>query len=360
MKFTNIKIQNMQSLSKYRKYLQQNPRLVYLFMELTNQCNLSCIHCGSNCQSANHTQLNFEWAKKALDSVAQKMTPQEIMVCFTGGEPMMYKHFYEIAAYVRDLGFSWGMTSNGTLINEAAVGRLAGCGMGTITISLDGLEKSHDWFRRSQGSFESTLRGIRALQNCQVKKIPLQITTVVHKQNIQELDMIYKLLTELGIEHWRPINIEPIGRANEHSDLLLEAEDYKYLLSYIRDKRSLSGNHMDITYGCSHYLTTEYEREVRDYYFICGAGIYVASIMCNGDIAACLDIERRPELVQGNVERDDFVDVWYNRFEIYRTDRTQQCAMCSTCSDKEFCHADSMHTWNFDEHSPNLCVKQFI
>lgn len=192
------------------------------------------------------------------------------------------------------------------------------------------------------------------------KTIPLQITTVVHKKNIQELDKIYKLLTELGIGHWRPINIEPIGRAKEHSDLLLEAEDYKYLLDYIRDKRSSPENYMDITYGCSHYLTTEYEREVRDYYFICGAGIYVASIMCNGDIAACLDIERRPELVQGNIGSDDFAEVWNNRYKIFRTERTEQCDMCSTCRDKEFCHADSMHTWNFEEKRPNLCIKQLL
>lgn len=164
---SNIKIQNMQSLSKYHRYLQQNPKLIYLFLELTNQCNLSCIHCGSDCTSSNHTQLNLKWAKRALDSVAAKMNPQEIMICFTGGEPLMYRNFFEIAAYVRDLGFSWGMTSNGTMITEDVAGRLLECGMRTITISLDGLAKNHDWFRRTSGSFDAAIRGIHALQNCQ-------------------------------------------------------------------------------------------------------------------------------------------------------------------------------------------------
>ena len=132
------------------------------------------------------------------------------------------------------------------------------------------------------------------------------------------------------------------------------------MFEFIRNKRYDCYVSMDVTYGCSHYLTVEWEREVRDYYFLCGSGIYVAGILCNGDIYSCLDIERRPELVQGNIKTDDFVDVWENRFLPFRKDRTQTCRVCRECEDREFCAADSMHTWNFDEMEPGLCMKHIL
>lgn len=358
MDSTDIKIQNMASLSEYRGYLQKNPRLAYLFLELTDQCNLSCLHCGSSCSGLNHAQLDFDLAEKALDSVARRMDPEKIMVCFTGGEPLMYRNFFELAEYTAALGFPWGMTSNATLITPETAARLAECGMGSISVSLDGMEQNNDWFRNRKGAFRDAVEGIRALRDRCEDNFLLQVTTVAHKRNMDELENVYGLLAELNIRHWRIINIDPIGRAKEHPELLPDADDFKRLFDYIRGKRRSNDVGMNVTYGCSHFLTTEYEREVRDYYFICGAGIYVASILCNGDIASCLDIERRPELVQGNIRTDDLVDVWNSRFEIFRTDRTGQCRMCAECGDRLFCNADSTHTWNFDEKRPNLCLRQ--
>ena len=56
--------------------------------------------------------------------------------------------------------------------------------------------------------------------------------------------------------------------------------------------------------------------------------------MANGDIGACLDIERRPETIQGNILRDDFTDVWYNKFDIFRkplSDKNEKCKNCKSC-----------------------------
>lgn len=136
--------------------------------------------------------------------------------------------------------------------------------------------------------------------------------------------------------------------------------EYRKLFTFIKDKRYAYHVSMDVTYGCSHYLTFEWEREVRDYYFICGSGIYVAAILCNGDIYSCLDIERRAELVQGNIEIDDFIDVWENRFQSFREERTGRCEVCRECEDREICGADSMHTWNFDQQKPGLCMKHML
>ena len=163
----------------------------------------------------------------------------------------------------------------------------------------------------------------------------------------------------MGITSWRPINIEPIGRACESSDLLLKPDQFAQLISFIRDKRFDRNCKMEVTFGCSHYLGIQYERMVRDHYFLCGAGILTASIRSNGDICACLDVVNKPELVQGNIRSDDFMDVWLHRFEAFRRDRTADCSQCIECPDRNLCGGDSTHTWNYDQKKPLLCYQDF-
>ena len=105
---------------------------------------------------------------------------------------------------------------------------------------------------------------------------------------------------------------------------------------------------MNVEYGCSHYLDIPMEKEIRDTYFFCITGLYVASILSNGDIFVCPNVERRKEFVQGNIKTDSFVDVWENRFELFRSDDRLKCDKCSKCSKWKYCLGDSFHTFNFD------------
>ena len=78
--------------------------------------------------------------------------------------------------------------------------------------------------------------------------------------------------------------------------------------------------------------------------------------MVDGNIGACLDIERRQDLVQGNIYKDDFIDVWENRFQGFRTNRALLSEKCSICEFKSICQGDSAHTWDYDANEPMFCV----
>lgn len=355
-----IKKENMERLAEHRDNLRKKPKLTYLFFELTDACNLSCLHCGSNACPQNRAYLSTKDIERVLRSVAARYNPSEIMVCLTGGEPLLHPDFFSISQYAKELGFSCGMTTNGTLISPEVAERLIPDGICSVTVSIDGMATTHDWFRNTNGSFDRALLGVRNLMNETRGRISTQITTVVHKKNLHELDQIYELVVSLNVDSWRVINLEPIGRALEHNDLLLSPSELQYLLNYIRKKRFDPEIKIDVTYGCSHYLTLEHERTVRDTYFLCGSGILVGSVLCNGDIYSCLDIERRPELIQGNVRKDDFVDIWENGFQEFRKDRTLQSEKCRYCDDRYICSGDSAHTWNYGNQEPMLCIKDLL
>lgn len=351
------KRKNMRSLAEYQRKLWKNPQLAYLFLEVTDCCNLKCRHCGSGCLSTNRNYLPFETAQKVLDEVAKEYDASQIFICITGGEPILNKDLFKIIAYSKHLNFSCGITTNGTLLSETVGEQFKKAGLDTISISLDGLEETHNNFRCSPNAFQQALTGIR---NAKKAGLYPEVVTVVHKNNLKELDILYEFLCDEKIESWKIANIEPIGRAKDNSSMFLNAHEYKMLLDFVKRTRFHPDNKMEINLGCSHYLGMQYEYMVRDFYFQCGAGTKIASVMANGDIGACLDIERNELTIQGNIYKDSFVDVWKNRFDIFRQDKAELNPQCKQCSDREFCMGDSTHTWNFQNNEPNYCVFKML
>lgn len=347
-----FKRKQMEHLAQHRDELRKEPKLCWLFFELTTRCNLHCRHCGSNCSNTGEA-LSKQDVLKTLSDIRNKKP----MICLTGGEPLMHPNFFDIANAVKNENLLWGMTTNATLIGKSEAHRLKEAGLSTVSVSLDGLPEEHDAFRQVKGAWKKAVEGIKHLQD--VGYLP-QVTTVFHSGNIDKLDEIYNMLCKLNITSWRPINVEPIGRACESKNMLLDPEAFQRLITFIHAKRFDPECRMTITYGCSHYLGLETERMVRNHYFLCGAGITGASIRSNGDICACLDIENRPELVQGNIHRDHFLDVWNTHFEAFRCDRTADSPVCSSCSERYICGGDSTHTWDFDHRRPLLCGRDYM
>lgn len=350
----NITEKNLLKLAAYRRELYTHQRLKFLFFELTDKCNLNCLHCGSNCDPSKCNNLDLDIIKQTLDEVAKKYDSKNIMICLTGGEPMLYDGIYDVISYSKKLGFAVGITSNATCIDEKATKCLAKAGLDTISISIDGLKDTHDSFRRSVGSFDKAINGIKSLQNIDIEP---QVTTVVNKTNIKELDDMFKLMQELDICSWRITNIDPIGRAKVNKELLLDKNELLKVFNFIKEKRFDNTNEMEVTYGCAHFVSYDFENFIRDFYFQCGAGTMVASVAANGDILACLDIERRLDLVQGNIYKDNFIDVWENKYKIFRQDWSNKSKSCKDCAYKNVCMGDSAHTWDYDKNEPTYCMK---
>ena len=344
---------------KTKQLLAEKPKLYNLFWETTLRCNAKCKHCGSKAGENIELQeeLTTEEIKNTLQSIANKYNANEILLNITGGEPLVRQDLFEVMEFAKNLGYHWGMTTNGILIDDNIIGKMKQNGMSTIAISLDGLEKSHDEFRGIKGSYLKIIENVKKLKQANFLNY-LQITTVVNKLNIKELEELYKVMQELDIDSWRVVNMDPIGRAEDNKDLALDKEDYKYLMNFIKEKRKESK--FDVTYGCSHFLGLDFEKETRKNMFFCVAGYTTASILYNGDIYVCPDVERKKELVQGNVRVDDFVEVWENKFKWFRDLDKLKCEECQNCKDWKYCRGDSLHTWDFNNNRPKLCINKML
>lgn len=339
-----------------KQLLFQIHPLKYLFFELTLHCNLRCAHCGSRCpEYKGGIELSSADYRHVVDRVAQSFPTNQLMFCITGGEPLLNKDWYEICSYIAQRDFSWGMTSNGTLIDEACVQRLAQAGMKTIAISLDGLKESHERLRGVPGCYEKAVNAVRLLKESALFRA-VQVVTVVSKLNIEQLPMLYDLVSGLNVDSWKLTPVEPMGSAKLKQDLFLDEKDHYRLLVFIREKRHTAP--FEVTYGCSHLLPEAYDTSVRKQPFLCGAGTMIASIASNGDILPCLDIDCRELVKQGNILQDDFIDVWESRFEIFRRNKANTSPMCKDCGLKSICQGDSWHSWDFEENKPRVCFQK--
>ena len=321
-----------------RKNLQQLHPLQQLFWESTLRCNVHCLHCGSDCSSSEVTpDMPAEDFLRVIDqSVTPHVDPHKVLIIISGGEPLMRADLAQVGKALKQRGYPWGMVTNGLAMTEKRFKELMASGLRSMAISFDGMKDNHNWMRQHPLAFDGATRAIKLA--AATPSLTWDVVTCVNQRTINQLDEMREYLWSIGVRNWRLITIDPMGRAAENPELLLSPEQHRYLLDYIRDRRK-EGLH--ISYSCEGFMP-DYEGEIRDYLFHCMAGISVASILIDGSISACTSI--RGKYYQGNIYKDDFWDVWENRFESYRNrEWMRKQEPCNNCKLFRYCEGGGMH-----------------
>ena len=166
------------------------PSLRYLLVEITDRCNLSCVHCYLGETSG--IDLPLEITEPLLEEF-ESMGGLRLVV--TGGEPMLHPDFDRINSLAAGRAFRSILVTNATLLNEKTVPTL---GFHEVQVSLDGMEEGHD-FIRGEGSFSRALKGIDSLRSAGKD---ISIATMIHRRNLEELDSLESLVKSLGAVSW--------------------------------------------------------------------------------------------------------------------------------------------------------------
>jgi radical SAM enzyme (rSAM/lipoprotein system) len=337
---TKIPFRKRLALNLFRKYRKNETlihKLNYIFWECTLRCNLNCLHCGSECKKdVGVKDMPATDFLRALDEVREIVEPNRTMIVLTGGEVLLRKDLEQVGLSLYERGFPWGIVTNGMLLDKPKLDGLLNVGLRAVTVSLDGLKESHNWLRQSEKSFDNALNAIKLLPKA--SNLVYDVVTCANERNFGELEQIKELLIDAGVKEWRIFTIIPIGRAKEHSELQLSPANFRALFEFMKETRK--ENRIKLNYGCEGFLG-KYERDVRDYFFFCRAGINVASVLADGGIAACPDL--RENFIQGNIYNDNFRDVWENRYQVFRDKSWTKTGICADCEFYKHCEGNSMH-----------------
>ena len=308
-----------------------------LFWECTLRCNLSCRHCGSDCHVQSAVKdMPVEDFCMALDSVAREYDPHKVMVNITGGEPLVRTDLEACGRVIYERGFPWGMVTNGLTLTPERYASLLASGLRSMTISLDGLGEVHDWMRGRPGTFKKASEAIKMVIDS--GEIEFDVVTCVNKRSLPQLPALKEYLISLGLKAWRLFTIFPVGRAAGDPELLLDGAELRQLMDFIKATRK--EGRIKASFACEGFLGN-YEGDVRDQFYMCEAGVTVGSVLADGSISACPSI--RADYVQGNIYKDDFLDVWKNKYQPYRDRSWMKKDECADCRYWKYCRGNGMH-----------------
>ena len=264
-----------------------------------------------------------------------------MLLIFSGGEVLVRPDLEVAGAEVTRRGYPWGMVTNGMALDDARLRSLMDAGLRSVSVSFDGFEQEHNYIRRNPRSFDRALEAIRRI--VRQPGLAYDVITCVTGQMVPRLEEFKELLIAEGVGWWRLFTIFPVGRARNDESLRLTDGQFREVLEFIR--RTRREGRIDVSYACEGFLG-RYEGEVRDDFYQCAAGVSVASIRVDGAISGCTSI--RSNFHQGNIYRDDFWEVWQNRFQPFRDRSWARTGACATCDMFRYCQGGGMHLHDDD------------
>lgn len=166
-------------------------------LELTDRCNLACVHCYINRSAGDITaqadELTTAQVLSILDTIADAGC---LFLLLTGGEVLLRPDFPEIYQHARQRGMLVNIFTNGTMLTPAIADLLAESRPYSIEITLYGATaETHEAVTGVPGSFERSRRGVDLLLE---RGLPLALKAVLLTINRHELGAMQALAEQLG------------------------------------------------------------------------------------------------------------------------------------------------------------------
>lgn len=315
--------------------------------EITLRCNMRCLHCGSSAGKARPHELSVEECLQVADDLAQLGCRQ---ATFIGGEVFLYRGWERVAARLTAAGVTVNIITNAYLVGDAQVEQIRQAGLVNVGVSIDGLEASHDRTRNLKGSFR---RVVAALDRLRSEGIPTAAVTSLLEYNFPDLEPLYDLLVEHGVNVWQLQIATAMGNLAEQEGLLLDPAKVPQVTAFIRRKRE--EQRMRIYAGDDIGYFDENEMYLRNRpgtictWGGCQAGLSVVGIDSVGNVKGCESLYSA-RFIEGNVREERLAEIWhkegafaYNR----QFDESQLTGRCAGCDKGSRCRGGCRGTCYF-------------
>ncbi|MBU0594026.1 MAG: heme d1 biosynthesis radical SAM protein NirJ [Gammaproteobacteria bacterium] len=191
--------------------LKRNPPGPVVIWNLIRRCNLTCKHCYSISADKDFPgELSTQEVFGVMDDLKRFRVPVLIL---SGGEPLLRPDIFDISRRAKEKGFYVGLSSNGTLINESNIEEIASIGYDYVGVSLDGIQATHDKFRRMAGAFDKSMHGIRL---CKQRGIKVGIRFTLTQDNAHDLPALLQLMEDEGLDKFYLSHLNYAGRGNKN------------------------------------------------------------------------------------------------------------------------------------------------
>jgi len=199
--------------------------LDFMWLNLTSRCNLTCLHCY---QESSPSVLEDTLALRDWESVIEQGFAVGCRrLQFIGGEPLIFKEIFDLAAYAGDMGYELiEIFTNGTLVNPERIETIKRLGINVAISLYSDIPEIHDSVTTKPGSFYQTLNAMKLLKEAGV---PTRVGVVVMRQNQNTVDSTIRLVQEFGFGGGDSVDlIRTIGRGKNPANF----PDNEYVEKY--------------------------------------------------------------------------------------------------------------------------------
>lgn len=316
---------------------------------ITDVCDQRCKHCyifseGHPCLVTTPLEELKSTYKQIKDFCERiERTPY---IYLTGGDPILHPNFWDLLEMFKADGIRFCIMGNPFHLTDENCRRMKELGCVKYQLSLDGLEKTHDMFRK-KGSFKITLEKIPVIKNAGMW---CAVMSTVSKTNMNEIPALIDLTDELGVDVFAVGRYCPTSTEKAYDpDIHIPPLEYRAFLEkcWVRYKAHKNSK---TTFQLKDHLWALFLYE-KGLYKIpdcdcvtdgCNCGRNHITILPNGDIYAC----RRMESKVGNIKESDLYSVWTGaKMDEYR--QYDKFAKCAKCELKNVCRGCPSVTYGY-------------
>ncbi|MFH1551928.1 MAG: radical SAM protein [bacterium] len=184
--------------------------LDFIWLELTEKCNLRCLHCygqedfkQKDRDDKRSLILYDDWIRIIKEARQQGCRKLQ----FIGGEPMLFKgNIFELIKLAKVLEYEIiEVFTNATLLRKEDINLLAKYGAQVAISVYSYRSEIHDKITRQKGSFNKTVNNVKALR---AENVKVRLALTVMKQNEGDITETVDFLKDLNdSEDWGSIDV---------------------------------------------------------------------------------------------------------------------------------------------------------
>lgn len=196
------------------KKASEQIKITGLYIELTSQCNLRCLHCYNESGASTHRidEKSFRNIIKGIED------PMKVRVTLSGGEPLLHPELWKFIEILHQEGFREILIiTNATLITKEVAEKLNEYGV-SMQVSLNGSCAIIHEQLCGTGNFEKTLAGLKALKAAGINRILVRY--MLAKFNSEDLVDFLTLMKSIGITHIEISSLTLLGRSKDNMEKL--------------------------------------------------------------------------------------------------------------------------------------------
>lgn len=307
-------------------------RRFFIQLHITAKCLSRCRHCYQSHYQGRDLPVRVfsQFIEETINHFSPHYGMLELNI--TGGDPLLYESFWDLAGFISRSGCTWNLLSSGADISKEVGLRLKDNGVESVQISMEGIGKTNDRIR-GLGHFGQALKALDALEKADIQS---SVAMTVSRSNFNEVQKMIDFTTArglfLGLHRWIPVG--PERGDMEQLDRGLWQDLALMIAELCLGGTKIRMNDPLFFLALSQFQHRQEHLKKNGSLLGCTASVAGVTVMEDGTVFPC----RKLPIPLGNVFETPLLRIWLDSPVLWKLrDRSSFQGECGVCENRTLC-----------------------